>query len=70
VKHLKVVPFRGTPLSYASVYERIRTELLETYGYPEELKGMDRKQIRLFHKALQEKLEISFALTGMICLAE
>jgi hypothetical protein len=70
VKHLKVVPFRGTPLSYASVYERISTELLETYGYPEDLKGMDRKQIRLFHKALQEKLEISFALTGMICLAE
>ena len=70
VKHLKVVPFRGTPLSYASVYKRTRTGLLKEYGYPEDLKGMDRKQIRLFHKDLQEKLEISFALTGMICLAE
>ena len=63
MKHLKVVPFRGTPLSYASVYERTRTELLEEYGYPEDLKGMERKDIRAFHKTLQGELERGFGLT-------
>ena len=63
VKHLKVVPFRGSPLSYSSVYERTVVAMFEENGYPKDLKGMVRKDIRAFHKVLQGELERGFGLT-------